>query len=132
MIELITQLRIDDVVKKAKVSPRLRMNYNLHSDLSDKCQRFINAMEPGTIIPIHHHHVAEVYILLQGRLKVIIYDDTAMEVQTYILDRKDGNYGIQIPLNTWHSVEVLEEGTVIMEVKEGPYVPHEQSGILTK
>lgn len=132
MIELITQLLIDDVVKKAKVSPRLRMNYNLHSDLSDKCQRFINAMEPGTIIPIHHHHVAEVYILLQGRLKVIIYDDTAMEVQTYILDRKDGNYGIQIPLNTWHSVEVLEEGTVIMEVKEGPYVPHEQSGILTK
>ena len=132
MIELITQLLIDDVVKKAKVSPRLRMNYNLHSDLSDKCQRFINAMEPDTIIPIHHHHVAEVYILLQGRLKVIIYDDTAMEVQTYILDRKDGNYGIQIPLNTWHSVEVLEEGTVIMEVKEGPYVPHEQSGILTK
>ena len=68
MIELITQSLIDDVVKKAKASPRLRMNYNLHSDLSDKCQRFINAMEPGTIIPIHHHHVAEVYILLQGRL----------------------------------------------------------------
>ena len=56
MIELITQSLIDDVVKKAKASPRLRMNYNLHSDLSDKCQRFINAMEPGTIIPIHHHH----------------------------------------------------------------------------
>ncbi|WP_310592216.1 WbuC family cupin fold metalloprotein [Bacteroides clarus] len=132
MIELITQSLIDDVVKKAKASPRLRMNYNLHSDLSDKCQRFINAMEPGTIIPIHHHHVAEVYILLQGRLKIMIYDDKAVETQAYILDRKDGDYGIQIPLNTWHSVEVLEEGTVIMEIKEGPYVPHEQSGILER
>ena len=132
MIELITQSLIDDVVKKAKASPRLRMNYNLHSDLSDKCQRFINAMEPGTIIPIHHHHVAEVYILLQGRLKIMIYDDKAVETQAYILDRKDGDYGIQIPLNTWHSVEVLEEGTVIMEIKEWPYVPHEQSGILER
>ena len=132
MIELITQSLIDDVVKKAKASPRLRMNYNLHSDLSDKCQRFINAMEPGTIIPIHHHHVAEVYILLQGRLKIMIYDDKAVETQAYILDRKDGDYGIQIPLNTWHSVEVLEEGTVIMEIKEGPYVLHEQSGILER
>ena len=132
MIELITQSLIDDVVKKAKASPRLRMNYNLHSDLSDKCQRFINAMEPGTIIPIHHHHVAEVYILLQGRLKIMIYDDKAVETQAYILDRKDGDYGIQIPLNTWHSVEVIEEGTVIMEIKEGPYVPHEQSGILER
>ena len=132
MIELITQSLIDDVVKKAKASPRLRMNYNLHSDLSDKCQRFINAMEPGTIIPIHHHHVAEVYILLQGRLKIMIYDDKAVETQAYILDRKDGDYGIQIPLNTWHSVEVLEEGTVIMEIKEGPYVPHDQSGILER
>ena len=132
MIELITQSLIDDVVKKAKASPRLRMNYNLHSDLSDKCQRFINAMEPGTIIPIHHHHVAEVYILLQGRLKIMIYDDKAVETQAYILDRKDGDYGIQIPLNTWHSVEVLEEGTVIMEIKEGPYVSHEQSGILER
>ncbi|RGT31507.1 cupin fold metalloprotein, WbuC family [Bacteroides clarus] len=131
-MELITQSLIDDVVKKAKASPRLRMNYNLHSDLSDKCQRFINAMEPGTIIPIHHHHVAEVYILLQGRLKIMIYDDKAVETQAYILDRKDGDYGIQIPLNTWHSVEVLEEGTVIMEIKEGPYVPHEQSGILER
>ena len=132
MIELITQSLIDDVVKKAKASPRLRMNYNLHSDLSDKCQRFINAMEPGTIIPIHHHHVAEVYILLQGRLKIMIYDDKAVETQAYILDRKDGDYGIQIPLNMWHSVEVLEEGTVLMEIKEGPYVPHEQSGILER
>ncbi|MBS1307063.1 MAG: WbuC family cupin fold metalloprotein [Bacteroides sp.] len=131
-MELITQSLIDDVVKKAKASPRLRMNYNLHSDLSDKCQRFINAMEPGTIIPIHHHHVAEVYILLQGRLKIMIYDDKAVETQAYILDRKDGDYGIQIPLNMWHSVEVLEEGTVIMEIKEGPYVPHEQSGILER
>ena len=94
--------------------------------------RDLCAMEPGTIIPIHHHHVAEVYILLQGRLKIMIYDDKAVETQAYILDRKDGDYGIQIPLNTWHSVEVLEEGTVIMEIKEGPYVPHEQSGILER
>lgn len=129
-MQIINKSLLDSVIQQAKESPRLRMNYNLHTDLNDKCQRLLNALEPGTIMPIHHHKVAEVYILLQGRLRVMSYDDGGKKVESVILDSRKGNYGIQIPPHTWHSLEVLESGTVIFEVKEGPYIPHEISGIL--
>lgn len=129
-LQVINQDLLNSLIDKAKSSYRLRMNYNLHSDLSDKCQRLLNAMEPGTIMPIHHHKVAEVYILLQGRIRVMTYDEKGNEISSVILDPKEGNYGIQIPENTWHSLEVCESGSVIFEVKEGPYIPHEIGGIL--
>lgn len=129
-MQLINQSLLDTVSEQAKESPRLRMNYNLHTDLNDKCQRLLNAMEPGTIMPVHHHKVPEVYILLRGRIKVIAYDDKGEEIESVILDPKKGNYGLQIPANTWHSLEVLESRSVIFEVKEGPYIPHEISGVL--
>lgn len=129
-LQVINQELLDSVIAKAKISPRLRMNYNLHSDLNDKCQRLLNAMEPGTIMPIHHHKVAEVYILLQGRIRVMTYDEKGNENSSVILDPMEGNYGVQIPENTWHSLEVFESGSVIFEVKEGPYIPHETGGIL--
>ena len=129
-LQVINQQLIDIVVDKAKASPRQRMNYNFHTDLNDKCQRLLNAMEPGTVMPIHHHKVAEMYILIQGRLKVMIYDDNGNEIESVILDNKQGKYGIQIPRKTWHSLEVLEEKTVIFEVKEGPFIPHTIGGIL--
>lgn len=130
VMQLINKNLLDTVTEQAKESPRLRMNYNFHADLNDKCQRLLNAMEPGTVMPIHHHKVAEVYILLQGRLRVMTYNDAGEEIESVILDPKDGNYGLQIPENTWHSLEVLESGSVIFEVKEGPYIPHEISGVL--
>lgn len=129
-MQLINQSLLDSVIQQAKESPRLRMNYNLHTDLNDKCQRLLNALEPGTIMPIHHHRVAEVYVLLQGRLRVMSYDDAGREIESIVLDPREGNYGIQIPENTWHSLEVLESETVILEVKEGPYIPHETGGVL--
>ena len=129
-LKVVNQELLNDVIEKAKTSPRLRMNYNLHSDLNDKCQRLLNAMEPGTIMPIHHHKVAEVYILLQGRIRVMTYDEKGNETDSVILDPKEGNYGVQIPENTWHSLEVYESGSVIFEVKEGPYIPHEIGGML--
>lgn len=130
MLKLIDQQLIDGVVEQAKSSPRLRMNYNLHDDLGDKCQRLLNAMEPGTVMPIHHHKVAEAYILLQGRIRVMTYDDNGKETESQLLDPKEGKYGIQIPADTWHSLEVLESGSVIFEVKEGPFIPHEVGGML--
>ena len=129
-MQLINQSLLDSVIQQAKESPRLRMNYNFHTDLNDKCQRLLNALEPGTIMPIHHHKVAEVYVLLQGRLRVMAYDDNGKEIESVILDSHEGNYGIQIPANTWHSLEVLESESVIFEVKEGPYIPHEMGGVL--
>ena len=129
-LQVIDQDLINQVIEEAKLSSRLRMNYNLHTDLSDKCQRLLNALEPGTVMPIHHHNVAEVYFLLQGRIRVMTYDDNGNENDSVVLDPKQGNYGVQIPKNTWHSLEVYESGSVIFEVKEGPYIPHETGGIL--
>ena len=127
---LVDQYLLDQVINEAKHSPRLRMNYNFHADLNDKCQRLLNAMEPGTIMPIHHHKVDEMWMVLQGKLKVTIHNNQGDVVEEHILSPKEGLYGVQIPANTWHSLEVLETGTVIFEVKEGPYIPHEICGIL--
>lgn len=129
-LQVIDQLLLDEVISEAKVSPRLRMNYNFHTDLNDKCQRLLNALEPGTVMPIHHHKVPEMWMVLQGRLKVTIHNDEGAVTEQYILNPKEGQYGVQIPANTWHSLECLESGTVIFEVKEGPYIPHEEGGVL--
>ena len=129
-LQIVDQSLLDKVVGEAKASPRLRMNYNFHTDLGDKCQRLLNALEPGTIMPIHHHKVDEMWMVIQGKLKVTIHNDIGEIIEEQILSPKEGFYGVQIPANTWHSLECLESGTVIFEVKEGPYIPHEQGGIL--
>lgn len=118
------------LVAKAKASPRLRINHNFHQSLDDKCQRMLNALEPGTIMPIHRHKVDEMQFLLQGSMKVMVYDDEGSIIEEHKLNPKDGQFGIQMPANTWHSLEVLESGTVIFEVKEGPYIPNEKGNIL--
>ena len=128
--QVIDQQLIDAVVEQAKASPRLRMNYNFHESLDDKCQRLMNAMEPGTVMPVHIHKVVEMYIILQGRLQVERYDDNGNLVESTIIDPKEHRYGIQIPANTWHSIEVLEPDTVIFEVKEGPFIPHDVGGLM--
>lgn len=129
-LQIVTQSLLDQVIDEAKASPRLRMNYNFHTDLGDKCQRLLNAMEPGTVMPIPHHKVDEMWMVLQGKLKVTIHNNQGDIIEEHILSPKEGQYGVQIPANTWHSLDVLESGTVIFEVKEGPYISHEQSGIL--
>ena len=95
---LIDHLLLDRVTKDAKESPRLRMNYNFHESLSSPSQRLLNALEPGTILPIHRH-------------------------RRYELDPAEGAYGVNIPRGQWHTIEVLRAGTVIFEVKDGPYIP---------
>lgn len=112
-------------------SPRLRMNHNLHASLEDKVQRLLNAMEPGTELPVHRHKdTDETYILLRGKLDVKVYNEQKELIATHRLDPNEGKYGIHIPANSWHTVEVLEKGTVIFEVKEGPYMPFEASDIM--
>lgn len=129
-MQLISQDLLDMLSEKAKQNERLRINYNFHSSLEDKCQRLLNAMEPGTIMPIHKHKVAEMYIVLRGSIEVLFYDDTKQVIDKEIITLYEGKYGVQIPDNTWHSLIVKEPCTVIFEVKEGPYIPHEIGGIL--
>lgn len=123
-MELINDKLLDSVTEKAKESPRLRMNHNFHKSLDAKAQRLLNALEPGTVLPVHRHpHTAETYILLRGKIKVMFYDDAKNVTESCVLNPNDGCYGINIPENQWHTLEVLESGSVILEVKDGPYTP---------
>ena len=129
-MKIVDKELLDSVTEEAKVSPRLRMNYNFHEDLSDKCQRLLDALEPGTVMPIHHHKVDEMFVILRGSLKVNTYNDDGEVIQSVVLSPSQGRFAVNIKAGEWHSVESLESGTIIMEVKEGPYIPHEIGGIL--
>jgi len=123
-MQLINNNLLDEVSEKAVHSPRLRMNYNLHDSLEAKAQRLLNALEPGTQLPVHRHpHTAETYILLKGRINVLFYTEDKQVQEKQELSADSGNYGVHIPAGQWHTLEVLESGTVIFEVKDGPYIP---------
>ena len=121
---------LDMVSAQARASERLRMKYNFHEELSDGCQRLLNALEPGTVMPIHHHKVDEMFVILRGRVRVTIHNDAGEVIQSVNLSGKSGNLAVNIKAGEWHSVESLETGSCILEVKEGPYVPHEIGGVL--
>lgn len=109
----------------------LRMNLNFHDYLDDKCHRFLNAVEPGADIPIHHHpEKEESFVVLRGRIRVTTYNDDGSIIESIVLNPLEGRYGVNIEKNVWHTVEALETGSCIFECKEGPYVPHEVEGIL--
>ena len=130
---LIDKQLLDEVSILAQESERLRMNYNLHESLDSKAQRLLNALEPGTALPIHRHtHTAETYILLRGRIDVMFYNDEGCEVERFHLDPQVGNYGVHIPKSQWHTLEVFESGTIIFEVKDGPYTPLDVEDIMVK
>ena len=123
---------LDAVSQAAQESERLRMNYNLHDSLDAKAQRLLNALEPGTNLPIHcHRHTSETYILLRGRIDVLFYSDNGEVFQRFCLNPLSGKYGVHIPKGQWHTLEVLEKGTVIFEVKDGPYTPLDSTDILS-
>ena len=114
---------LDKISAQAQMSDRLRMNYNLHESLDAKAQRLLNALEPGTVLPIHRHrHTAETYILLRGCMDVVFYGETGAETKRYRLDPVVRNYGVHIPAGQWHTIEV-QEPSVIFEVKDEPYTP---------
>lgn len=123
-MRIIDDALLDEVTRQAKESPRLRMNYNLHDSLEAKAQRLFNALEPDTELPIHRHpHTAETYIIVRGRIKVLFYNGSKQLTEQCELAPEKGCYGVQIPAGQWHTLEVLESGTVIFEVKDGPYTP---------
>jgi cupin fold WbuC family metalloprotein len=131
MFKIINQNLLDELSQKASESERLRMNHNLHESLEDPVQRLLNALEPGTIIPIHRHlNTDEVYILLTGSIRVMLYNDEKEIIDTFLLNPIEGNHGIQIPAGQWHGIEVLEHSSVIFEVKQGPYLPLSKDDVL--
>jgi cupin fold WbuC family metalloprotein len=130
-MKIIDEQLMNSVTEQAKESPRMRMNYNFHQSLDDKCHRFLNALEPDTVVPIHHHVTKdETFVLLRGKVCVSTYNDDGEVIEQVVLSHENGRYGVDIPKNTWHGVECLESGSVIFEVKEGPFVEHAIDGIL--
>ena len=122
---------LDKVAEQAKASPRLRMNYNFHQSLDELCHRFINAVEPGTVVPIHRHPTKdESFVILRVKVRVTTHNDDGSIIEEVVLSQESGNYGVDIPKNVWHKLESLEPGSVIFECKEGPFVEHEVDGIL--
>lgn len=107
------------------------MNLNFHESLDEKCHRFLNALEPGTVVPIHHHPTKdETFVLLKGKVRVTTHNDDGSIIEDVILSPEEGRYGMNIPKGVWHKVESLESGSILFECKEGPFVPHEEEGIL--
>lgn len=130
-MKVINDALLNSVAEQAKSTPRLRMNYNFHQSLDEKCHRFLNAVEPGTEVPIHRHPTKdESFVLLRGRVKVTTHNDDGTIKQSVVLNPEEGLYGVDIPKGVWHKVESLETGSIFFECKEGPFVPHEVDGIL--
>ncbi len=115
---------LNQVSVQAKSSPRLRMNYNFHQSLEDKRHRMLNAIEPGSPLPIHRHrHTSETVVCLRGRLVEEFYDERGDLVDSVEVAPGGPTVAINIPIGQWHSVRALESGTVILECKDGKYEP---------
>lgn len=117
--ELLVQLQ-----EKARKSERLRVNYDLRTTPDDTSQRMLNALMPGTEVPVHRHEdTTETVVCLYGKLEEILYEKNGeefKEVSRHLLSPKDGKYGIQIPAGVWHTIVVMEP-SVIFEAKDGAY-----------
>ena len=124
---------LDSLTEQAKSSERLRMNMDLRNSPADTSQRMLNAIEPGSEVPIHRHcTTSETVVVLRGRLIEEFYDDLECRCTDAIELSADGPVrALNIPAGQWHTVRVLESGTVIMEVKDGPYIPTSPTDILT-
>lgn len=128
----ITQALLDELTSKAKASPRLRMNLDLRNSSEDNSQRMLNAIEPGSPLPIHRHQqTSETVVCLRGRLVEEFYDELERRcVEAIELSPGGPCVAVSIPAGQWHTVKSLESGTVILEMKDGKYEPISDADIL--
>ena len=132
MTDKITQALLDSLTEKAKASPRLRANFDLRNSENDKSQRMLNAIEPGSPLPIHRHQkTSETVVCLRGRLVWEFYDELERICTDYIELTPNGQVvALNVPAGQWHTVKALESGSVILECKEGAYEPQKEEDIL--
>ena len=148
---VIDNLLLDKLTAQAKASPRLRMNLDLRNSDADSSQRMLNAIEPGSMVPIHRHQKSsETVVVLRGRVVEEYYDDAGVLVESFVLgdchvadaprndvlDFAPDNdvpvvYALNIPAGQWHTLRALESGTVILEMKDGAYEPISPTDILS-
>lgn len=129
---IITQAILDDLTRQAQSSSRLRMAMDLRNSPEDKSQRILNAIEPGSPLPIHRHRdTNETVTCLRGCIVEEFYDDSGALVESVELAPGGPVVALNIPIGQWHTVRSLESGTVIMEVKDGAYEPTGEGDILS-
>ncbi|WP_320018356.1 WbuC family cupin fold metalloprotein [Labilibaculum manganireducens] len=124
-MKYINNTLLNQVSLSAQSSPRKRMNYNFHANGDELLQRMLNALEPETYLPPHKHTAQiEIFLLLRGKISVILFDDHGTITEVKKLDPFVGEYGVEIPIGVWHTILVEESGSVIYEIKQGPYLPN--------
>lgn len=127
----IDTLLLDKLTAEAKASPRLRMNLDLRNSAADSSQRMLNAIEPGSVVPVHRHRgSSETLVVLRGRVVEEYYDSEGVCVATYELAAGGPAFGLNIPAGQWHSLRALDPGTVILEMKDGAYEPMRECDVL--
>ena len=130
---VVDKIILDMLTAQAKASPRLRMNLDLRNSAEDGSQRMLNALEPGTVLPIHRHHASsETVVILRGKIRWLFYDDNGHETESVTLDANGEPRMLNVEKNRWHSLECLESGSVLYESKDGPYHPLEEDEIMVK
>lgn len=113
---------LDTLSAQAKANPRLRQAYDLRTTPEDNSQRILNAMEPGTVLPIHRHRGStETVVVLRGKIKQNFYDEAGQLMDSFIVSPCSDVMGFSVELGRWHNTECLESGTVILECKDGKY-----------
>ena len=122
---------MDDLSAQAKENPRLRQAFDLRTTPNDSSQRILNAVEPGTILPIHRHRGStETIIVLRGKVVQHYYNDAGDKTASFELAPNSAQVGMSVPVGQWHALESLEEGSIIFECKDGAYQPLSAEDIL--
>lgn len=136
---IIDKQLLDNLSAQAKACPRLRMNKDMRTTSDDQSQRMLNALEPGTVLPIHRHTKStETMVMVRGKLIERFYDDEGNLTEEFVMAPLGAVTEhvevpmLQIPVGQWHSLEVLEEGTVIFEAKDGAYEPLAEEDVIIK
>ena len=128
---LFTTALLDDLTAQAKASPRLRMNYDLRNTPDDQSQRMLNALEPGTVMPIHRHRdTSETVVVLRGKVKWLYYNDKGEIIDSILVAPNSNLVGLSVPKGQWHSLECLESGSVILETKDGAWEAMKEEDVL--
>ena len=126
---IITQEILDELTAKAKASERLRANLDLRNSAEDFSQRMLNALEPGTVMPIHRHKdTSETCVCIRGHFEEYFYDNQGNLIDT--IDMLPSRTVLNIEKGQWHNLKCLESGTVLLEAKDGVYHPLEEDEIM--
>ena len=121
---VITKEILDELSAKAKENPRLRQSMDLRNSPEDQSQRMLNALEPGTVMPIHRHQkTSESVVILRGKIEWIFYDNDGNETERVTLDANGEPRMLNVEKDRWHSLVCLESGSVLYESKDGAYHP---------